>query len=69
MFITPSFHCCMQRFELQVRVDALSADIGRAIAALNPALPNEGDRAALRGLAVYAVSKFRNLARQLGAAV
>ena len=54
--------------ELRVRVDALSADIARAIAALNPELPNNGERAALRGLSVYAVNKFRNFARQLGAA-
>ena len=55
--------------ELKVRVDALSADIAKAIAALNPALPSDGDRAALCGLSSYAVNKFRNLARQLGAAV
>jgi hypothetical protein len=54
--------------ELQIRVDALAADITRAIAALNPAVPNEGERASLRGLSVYAVNKFRSLARQPGAA-
>jgi hypothetical protein len=54
--------------ELQIRVDALAADITRAIAKLIPDLPNDGERAALRGLSVYAVNKFRNLARHLGAA-
>lgn len=60
--------------ELQIRVDALAAELAKAIAALNPAAPapapeSNGERAALSGLAVYAVNKFRNLARQLGAAV
>lgn len=54
--------------ELQIRVDGLAADLSRAIAALHPELPNEADRAALSGLSVYAVNKFRNFARQLGAA-
>jgi len=54
--------------ELQVRVDALTADVAKAIAALNPGIPSEADRAALRGLSIYVVNKFRNLARQLGAA-
>src|SRR5690242_14115234 len=60
--------------ELQVRVDALSADLAKAIAALDPAVPSpappaDAGRAALCGLSVYAVNKFRNLARQLGASV
>lgn len=55
--------------ELQIRVDALASDISRAIAALPPAIPSDADRPALRSLAVYAVNKFRNVARQLGAAV
>ena len=55
--------------ELQIRVDALSADLDKAIAALNPAVPSDAARAALRGLAVYAMNKFRNHARQLDAAV
>ena len=55
--------------ELQIRVDALSADLAKAIAALNPALPPEHGRAALSALAVYAMNKFRNQARQLDAAV
>ena len=54
--------------ELQVRADALAADVAKAIAALNPVPASDGDRAALRGLTVYVVNKFRNLARQLGAA-
>jgi hypothetical protein len=52
--------------ELQIRVDALAADISRAIASLHPDLPNDGERAALRGLSDYAVNKFRNCARQAG---
>ena len=55
--------------ELQARVDALSADLAKAIAALNPAIPCDPDRAALSSLAVYAMNKFRNHARQLDAAV
>jgi hypothetical protein len=54
--------------ELQIRVDALAADIARAIAKLVPDLPNDGERAALRGLSVYTVNKFRAIARQLGVA-
>ncbi len=54
--------------ELQVRVDALAADIAKAIEALNSRAPCEAERAALRGLSVYSLNKFRNLARQLGAA-
>ena len=53
--------------ELRIRVDALSADLARSIARLNPELPNESVRAALRGLSVYAADKFRNCARQLDA--
>ena len=53
--------------ELQIRVDALSADLDKAIAALHPAA--DAERAALSGLAVYALNKFRNAARQLGASV
>ena len=56
--------------ELRIRVDALAADLAQAVAALDPAVTtSEGDRAALRGLSVYAVNKFRTQARQLGAAV
>ena len=55
--------------ELQIRVDALSADLAKAIAALNPADPSDAGRAALCGLAVCAMNKFRNHARQLDAAV
>jgi len=55
--------------ELQLRTDALAADLAKAIAALPPPLPSDPDRPALRGLAVYAMNKFRNLARQLGAPV
>ena len=54
--------------ELRIRVDALASDLVRAIAALHPEIPDEADRAALRSLSVYAVNKFRNCARQLGAA-
>ena len=54
--------------ELQIRVDALAADLARAVAALHPELPDESERAALRGLSVYPVNKFRSVARQLGAA-
>jgi len=54
--------------ELRIRVDALSADLARVVAKLNPPPASEGERAALRGLSVYAVNKFRNVARQLGAA-
>ncbi|HJT87609.1 MAG TPA: hypothetical protein VJ732_07125 [Bryobacteraceae bacterium] len=53
--------------ELQARVDALAADLAKAIAALQPL--SEDERAALRALGGYAVNKFRNLARQLGVAV
>jgi hypothetical protein len=55
--------------ELQVRVDALSTDLAKAIAALNSADPSDAERAALCDLAVYALNKFRNFARQLDAAV
>ena len=55
--------------ELQIRVDALAADLAKAIAALNPTVPADAARAALCGLAVYAMNKFRNHARQLNAAV
>lgn len=52
--------------ELQIRLDALAADCARAIAALPPPpLPSDADRPALRSLTVYAMNKFRNLARQL----
>ena len=60
--------------ELQLRVDALAADLTKTIAALHP-VPNPppayeaGDRAELRSLSVYAVNKFREVARRLGAAV
>lgn len=60
--------------ELQLRVDALARDLDKAIAALHP-VPNPpppyeaGDRAELRSLSVYAVNKFREVARRLGAAV
>ena len=60
--------------ELQLRVDALAADLAKAIAALHP-VPTPppayeaGDRAELRSLCVYAVNKFRDVARRLGAAV
>lgn len=53
--------------ELHARVDALAADLSKAIAALPPL--SEDERAALRALGGYAVNKFRNLARQLGVAV
>jgi hypothetical protein len=55
--------------ELQIRLDALSADLGKAIAALNHAAPSDAERAALCGLAAYAMNKFRNHARQLDASV
>lgn len=60
--------------ELQVRVDALIGDLVKAIATLHP-VPNPSplheasDRVELRSLAVYAINKLRNCARQLGAAV
>jgi len=55
--------------ELQIRVDALAADLAKAVAALQPAIPDDAERPALRSLAVYAMKKFRNLARQLDAPV
>jgi len=51
--------------ELRIRVDALSADLDKAIAA--PL--SDGKRAALSALAEYAMNKFRNHARQLRASV
>lgn len=60
--------------ELQLRVDALVADLVKAIGALHP-VPNPppaydaADRLELRSLSVYAVNKFREVARRLGAAV
>ena len=55
--------------ELRIRADALAADLAKAIAALQPASPVEGERPALRGFAIYAMNKFRAFARQLGASV
>ena len=56
--------------ELQIRLDAVAADCARAIAALPPPpLPSDVDRPALRSFTVYAMNKFRNLARQLDARV
>jgi len=47
--------------ELQIRVDALAADVASAVRALNPLQ----DRTCLRALAAYAMNKFRVLSRQL----
>ena len=46
--------------ELKIRVDALADDIGKAFRALNP----QQESASLRGLAAYAMNKFRALSRQ-----
>ena len=53
--------------ELRIRVDALIADLAKAIAALQFASPIDGTRPALSGFVVYVIDKFRNLARQLEA--
>ena len=53
--------------ELQARLDALAADVAKTVHALSAEADDE--RAGLRGLSLDAVNKFRNLARQLGAAV
>ena len=55
--------------EFRIRVDALAADLAKEIAALQFASPTDGRRPALSGFAVYAMNKFRNLARQLDAKV
>ena len=47
--------------ELQVRVDALAADISKALRAHDP----HQEDASLRVLAAYAMNKFRSLHRQL----
>ncbi len=51
--------------ELQVRIDAIAEDLGKAIRALKPDTHPSCERPSLSSLCVYAMNKFRVLARQL----